>query len=987
MTEKGLSVLLVLTLASFAGMTALLRSEGAPIDASIAVPEDSPVLPPYGFFKGISPNNRSDETVQDAFANASLHSHFVPVPGEPSPFYELPEDLSGPWGTELLDDLIRGNGMFPLVQVDLFEDDMELMAPPDLAPSNLSDQDWRGSFIDAVLRTVNVSRPRYLSIGVDVNLWYEAFGAAPADENGFQHFVSLYEASYDAVKTISPDTVVFCAFAREVGTEMREADISVLSLFDPSKLDMVVLSSRPYTVPGIGSVGDIPDDYYSCVLDHITGKPFGLVDAAWPSGPAFGGEQEQSSFIRNITGRLTTGQGLDLSLLSWPRTTDIDQTDTLGLICTNGTEKASYHDWWMNKGPSFRRENRTVTLLEDFGQNLYPLGLTFFDPDPWDSLSYQVWNGTAYSNITMTQNLGVRIDGGYLVLDSVANVTGTFQVNVRATDWMGARNSTLLQIIVENVNDPPGRIGNSPLSFSMVEGHSPYIDMRHFVYDPEEALSELTTEVEESPNLVVSLDLAASPYLIAMTEDEDWFGDTYVLLGIMDSEGASTRFNISFRVVPVNDPPSIAAPDRITIDEDSEMRIDLSGWGFDVDNDTLTWTAHLLDGDNLSLAISDHVLTMVPDDGWHGTATIRLTLSDGLLDTTCLLEVIVSSINDVPTAIAERTVVLPEDGTAHFDLSSFDPYDADGDAFFFIVEDIPDIVASASVQSNGTLKIVPETDSFGNGTIDLVLSDGRGGRLDLSLMVEIEPVNDPPLFYAPRNWSISLEEGERAHIDLGSFPFIVEDVDDPFSSLTVHSDDPFLTAEGLLIEIKVPVDANVTDHIVQVSIKDGSGGVSLPQKLFVHIELGDIEGGPSVNITEISYLLHDGTVIITVKGGPDQTLWAVFYNGSALRGSFRLVEGPPGSGNYSISISGADWKDGEGLSFHISSERDGNNDSTMPSTAFIYERRSGEDGHGAIVLYLMIAILAVLILMTCYMLLAGRKGSAVDISRGPIPEE
>ncbi len=45
----------------------------------------------------------------------------------------------------------------------------------------------------AVIDVVKSSRPLYLSIGNEVNRWYEKYGVEGSDPNGFQHYVSLYE--------------------------------------------------------------------------------------------------------------------------------------------------------------------------------------------------------------------------------------------------------------------------------------------------------------------------------------------------------------------------------------------------------------------------------------------------------------------------------------------------------------------------------------------------------------------------------------------------------------------------------------------------------------------------------------------------------------------------------------------------------------------------------------------------------------------------
>ena len=88
-------------------------------------PVDDPELPPIGFFKGILPTPSDGESFGSAYENTSSHSQFVPIWGKPSPFYNLSDDLEGWWGDTFVDDLVRGNGMFPLVHMNFFRKDDE----------------------------------------------------------------------------------------------------------------------------------------------------------------------------------------------------------------------------------------------------------------------------------------------------------------------------------------------------------------------------------------------------------------------------------------------------------------------------------------------------------------------------------------------------------------------------------------------------------------------------------------------------------------------------------------------------------------------------------------------------------------------------------------------------------------------------------------------------------------------------------------------
>ncbi len=308
-----------------------------------AAPADSVALPARGFYMGVLPMPAEGQSFDSAYAVAAAYSEFVPVWGKPSSFYDLADDLKGDWGRTFVEQLIRDKGMFPLVQMSFMDTGMTLKTPPELAGATLSDSAWRRAYEQAALDVVRACRPRYLSIGNEVNRWYEKYGMSGA--NGFQNYVSLFCDMYDTLKTLSPGIVVFCTFAREIVAENCEADLSVLSLFPKEKLDLLAFTSYPHAVQGRSRPESIPDDYYSRALNIVPGKLIGFSEVGWPSFEAFGGEQSQADFIVELGGRLTAGQGIGLHLLGWPWLCDLDSTDRMGLFRRDGTAKPAWEQW------------------------------------------------------------------------------------------------------------------------------------------------------------------------------------------------------------------------------------------------------------------------------------------------------------------------------------------------------------------------------------------------------------------------------------------------------------------------------------------------------------------------------------------------------------------------------------------------------------------------------------------------------------------
>ena len=326
-------------------VSSIMPSWLSPRGQTGVIPKDSPPVPQRGFYMGVLPTPRVNQSFADSFKQASTYSDFVPVWGRPTPFYDLGADLSGSWGETFVDTYTRLNRMFPLVHLSFIGEDMSIVCPPGLQGATLSDPRWREFYKQAALDAVRATKPLYLSLGNEVNRWYEKYGAKAGDPNCFQNFVSLYEEIYAAVKALSNKTTVFCVFAREIVSERKEADLEVLKLFNPARIDLLALTSYPFAVQRRSRPSDIPDDYYKKASQYMPQKPFALTETAWSSHPYYGGEQAQSDFLSQVTGRLTSAQGINMDLLGWAWLHDIGESDYIGMVKRDGNEKLVYKTW------------------------------------------------------------------------------------------------------------------------------------------------------------------------------------------------------------------------------------------------------------------------------------------------------------------------------------------------------------------------------------------------------------------------------------------------------------------------------------------------------------------------------------------------------------------------------------------------------------------------------------------------------------------
>lgn len=946
------------------------------LQASGVEPKDHPELHPIGFHRGILPTPATGEDLADTYKEASSYTQFVPVWGRPTPFYDLPSDLGGSWGALFVEDLIRGNGMFPLIHMNFHGQGMTLISPPWVSSPSLSDPEWRGEYRKAALDVVNASSPKYLSLGNEVNRWYEKYGDDPMDDNAFRHWVTLYEEVYDRVKALSPNTTVFCTFAREIVSENREANLSVISLFDPDKLDIVVLTSYPHSVMGINSPSDIADDYYAGAHDLIALKPMGFSEIAWPSFSAFGGESAQSSFIVDAVNRLTRDQGLDLELIGWSWLTDLASDDRIGLRYMDGREKSGLNAWKMNEAPYYVPENREIRLMEDFGEHRFDLNNVFKDPDVWDLLTFEIRNETGNwsleKNITLLKAI---IDNETLVLLSKQDMNGAAQLMIRAIDHDGLSVWTLVQIIVDPVNDPPRLI--APLrNLTLLEDHSSFIDLSFYVDDPDDLFEELEIRVLESPDLVATV---SNPYLIVFPRVKDWHGSTWVTNSITDPSGLTLYLNMTFIIEAVNDPPVIDFPGVIEMDEDSFLEFDLAYHGYDVDSTDLVWNVTIIEGE-IQATIMGTLLRLEAENDWWGTGKMRLDLSDGELNVSqeCLIEVL--PINDPPKlGNPNTTIVMLEDQVIYFDLLSLDPLDPEGTTLSWSLTNVSDMFRSVSILDNFTMRIAPMPDVFGASNISALLKDSSGGSLVVTFYVIILPVNDPPYLSIRDEHTFTVHEGLSIIIDLGEYPFIIYDVESPNEDLSIVTHCPYCIVDGLTINVSIPVGTVIDELEIIIQLMDPEGALSEAIALRLRVIAINDTKVYRLKVTSIEYENIDGLLSITVRGDPYQVMWVVLSDGR----SFKMSEEPHGNGKYVLVLNNPGWAEGERISFHISARDKGPNDTHWHSFSFFYVPKDPqtEDGLGPIWLYLSGAMLLLILIPAIAFLLTRKK------QRGPGPYE
>ncbi len=212
--------------------------------------------------------------------------------------------------------------------------------------------DARRAFIDAAVDVVSEYAVEYLLVSTEVDRLHDH------DPDAFDAFVSLYTETYEAVKAVSPETMVFTAFQLEMlrgdaalsGREFEER-WHVLDRFE-GYMDLVGFTTFPFLE--YEDPADIPEDYYEAIARH-TDLPVAFTEIGWPSAPLsvapdspHGGDPEQqAAFVRRFV-ELTDVLDVRIALWAFPHDPGagvLSTFESIGLRENDGTPKPALEAW------------------------------------------------------------------------------------------------------------------------------------------------------------------------------------------------------------------------------------------------------------------------------------------------------------------------------------------------------------------------------------------------------------------------------------------------------------------------------------------------------------------------------------------------------------------------------------------------------------------------------------------------------------------
>ena len=368
-----------------------------------------------------------------------------------------------------------------------------------------------------------------------------------------------------------------------------------------------------------------------------------------------------------------------------------------------------------------------------------------------------------------------------------ANYHGNASFEYTVSDPQGLSSTAIATLAIAGVNDAPvtaNETAQTDEDVGLVFTQAQLLDNDS---DPDIASdgdSLHISRVGEASHGDVSMNEA---HEVTFAPEANYHGPAQFTYWVADSHGVETAATVSLTIAAVNDVP-VATGEHINSVEDTNLYISpASLLTNDTDPDIAT------DKQVLSLqTVSDATHGMVelvtvggaqqvkftPEANYHGAAQFSYTVTDNNPGTpgtaSATVSVTINAVNDLPLVTGE-VVSGTEDVGLVFDKATLLVNDSDVDTLtdgqVLTISAVSNAQHGAvSVQSNGQIAFVPDSNFYGAASFDYTVSDGdgagAGGTSVATVTMNLAAVNDAPV---AANVSISTDSaGQSLLEDLSS---------------------------------------------------------------------------------------------------------------------------------------------------------------------------------------------------------------------------
>ena len=233
-------------------------------------------------------------------------------------------------------------------------------------------------------------------------------------------------------------------------------------------------------------------------------------------------------------------------------------------------------------------------------------------------------------------------------------------ITVTVTDHTGLTATESFQLNVTPVNDAP-TLDVIATPQTTAEDTVKTVTLTVGDVDPSDVLT--VTAVSSAPGVVKDAGLAVSgsgaSRLLTITPEANASGASTITVTVTDNATtpASAQRQFVLNVTAVNDAPTIVSPGNRTVNEDTTGGpyavtigdVETAATALTLTRSSSNPTLLPLTGITLGGSGTNRTVTIAPASNQSGTATVTLTVSDGVVQTSTTFDVTVTAVDDPPT--------------------------------------------------------------------------------------------------------------------------------------------------------------------------------------------------------------------------------------------------------------------------------------------------------------------------------------------------
>ena len=340
-------------------------------------------------------------------------------------------------------------------------------------------------------------------------------------------------------------------------------------------------------------------------------------------------------------------------------------------------------------------------------------------------------------------------------------------ITIPTTDWNGIETITFTAtdpgslsdsddatFTVTAVNDAPVI---SDIENQVTTEGTPFndFDLDDYIEDEETSDANITWTITPEIPLHLSINISPGRVVTATVLDENWNGDETITFNATDEGGETVSDDVTFTVLPLNDPPEITnIPDQEVDEGEPFTSFNLDDHIFDVEtiDENIIWS---LDPENpmfldISIGPNRLVKVLAKDENWNGQEKVTFTATDeGGLFASNDATFTVLAVNDNPIVSNIPNQSILEGET--FSSISLSNYVSDVETAITDIQwsyssslNPSNLIVDITPVKNANVSVVDENWN-GSETITFKAEDGDGGSDEDAVIFEVNAVNDAPV--------------------------------------------------------------------------------------------------------------------------------------------------------------------------------------------------------------------------------------------------